>query len=241
MLNRIIANLNNSSGSLKSALHPDPEIFTGDNRALLENFLTDLNIKLNMNDDWWATEQKKMGYVLFRLNGKAKAQFASKISTAGVIEFADVNEMITLLKVAFSMTDDKEAAQTKLRGLKQGQKALADFLPEWVAVANKTGFNDEALISQLKVALYRSILVRLSFLPKNETATDLPGYLKQVRATDATLSALDANYTKSSSNGTILPLSNTTSSMGGADDDAMDLSALTWSAKDNAEGRRPKT
>ena len=51
VLNCIIANLNNSSGSSKSAPHPDPEIFTGDNRALLENFLTDLNIKLNINND----------------------------------------------------------------------------------------------------------------------------------------------------------------------------------------------
>ena len=218
----------------RSPAHPDPEVFTGDNRTLLENFLSDLRIKLNMNEDWWATEQKRMGYVLSCLGGKAKAQFISKIDTEGTINFANVKEMLDLLCVAFGIGDEKEASQKKLRQLKQGRHALADFLPEWVAVANKTGFNDIALISQLKVALHHAILVRLSFIPRDEVATTLDEFLTQVRATDNTLSALDSAYTKAGSSTTPFapadlsaPKSPLTTSDGG---DVMDLSML-WTKK----------
>jgi hypothetical protein len=218
----------------KSPAHPDPDVFTGDNRTLLENFLSDLRIKLNMNEDWWATEQKRMGYVLSRLGGKAKAQFASKVDAEGTINFANVKEMLNLLCIAFGIGDEKEASQKKLRQLKQGQRALTDFLPEWVAIANKTGFNDIALISQLKVSLHHAILVRLSFIPRDEVATTLDEFLTQVRATDSTLSALDSAYTKTGSSTTpsaqaalgALKSAPTTSDGG----DAMDLSML-WTKK----------
>ena len=234
-LERILANGTGSRNyPQKSPAHPDPDVFTGDNRALLENFLSDLRIKLNMNEDWWATEQKRMGYVLSRLGGKAKAQFASKIDDEGTINFANVKEMLDLLRVAFGVGDEKEASQKKLRQLKQGQHALADFLPEWVAVANKTGFNDTALISQLKVSLHHAILVRLSFTPRHEVATTLNDFLTQVRATDNTLSALDSTYTKASTSTTSfaptalgVPISAPTTSEGG---DTMDLSML-WTKK----------
>ena len=222
------------SHTQRSPAHPDPDVFTGDNRALLENFLSDLRIKLNMNEDWWATEQKRMGYVLSCLGGKAKAQFASKVDTEGTINFANVKEMLDLLCVAFGIGDEKDASQKKLRQLKQGQLALADFLPEWVAVANKTGFNDIALISQLKVALHHAILVRLSFIPRDEVATTLDEFLTQVRTTDSTLSALDSAYTKAGSSITPsapaaigAPKPAPTTSDGG---DAMDLSML-WTKK----------
>ena len=225
----------------RSPAHPDPDVFTGDNRALLENFLSDLRIKLNMNEDWWATEQKRMGYVLSRLGGKAKAQFMSKVDDKGTLNFANVKEMLDLLIIAFGIGDEKEASQKKLRQLKQGQRALADFLPEWVAVANKTGFNDIALISQLKVSLHHAILVRLSFIPRDEVATTLDEFLTQVRATDSTLSALDSAYTKTGSSTTpsapaapsaLKPAPTTTD--GG---DAMDLSML-WT-KQNV-GTKPQ-
>jgi len=233
-----LAPLIHGSGSCshpqKSPPHPDPDVFTGDNRALLDNFLSDLRIKLNMNEDWWTTEQKRMGYVLSRLGGKAKAQFASKVDAKGTINFANVKEMLDLLYIAFGIGDEKEASQKKLRQLKQGQRALADFLPEWVAVANKTGFNDIALISQLKVALHHAILVRLSFIPRDEVATTLDEFLTQVRTTDSTLSALDSAYTKADSSTTPsvpaalgAPKSAPTTSDGG---DAMDLSML-WTKK----------
>jgi hypothetical protein len=236
--------INGSGGcnhTQRSPAHPDPDVFTGDNRALLENFLSDLRIKLNMNEDWWATEQKRMGYVLSRLGGKAKAQFTSKVDAEGTINFATVMEMLDLLRIAFGIGDEKEASQKKLRLLKQGQRALADFLPEWVAVANKTGFNDIALISQLKVSLHHAILVRLSFIPRDEVATTLDEFLIQVRATDNTLSALDSAYTKTGSSATpsvpaapsIFKSALTTTDGG----DAMDLSML-WT-KQNV-GTKPQ-
>jgi chaperonin cofactor prefoldin len=110
-LERILINGTGSrSHPQKSPTHPDPDVFTGDNRTLLENFLSDLRIKLNMNEDWWATEQKRMGYVLSRLGGKVKAQFTSKVNAEGTINFANVKEMLDLLCITFGIGDEKEAS-----------------------------------------------------------------------------------------------------------------------------------
>ncbi|KAI1005858.1 hypothetical protein K3495_g2365 [Podosphaera aphanis] len=202
VLNRIILNINNSRpdsdilphSNSRTVSHPDPKNFTGEDRHLLDSFLTDLNIRLRMNSEWWPNEQAKIGYVHSCLSSTAKNLFACRTDDNGVIAYADVKEMIALLRVSFDTVETKEAAQRKLRTMYQKKKLLADFLPEWLAVARKTKFNDDTLISQLKVALNHSIVVRLSFLPSAEVASDLTGYLDQVRTADATLSSLDPNY-----------------------------------------------
>ncbi|KAI0996812.1 hypothetical protein K3495_g11371 [Podosphaera aphanis] len=183
VLNRTILNIKNSRPDLdtcilpRTAPHPDPKNFTGEDRHFLDSFLTDLNIKLRMNSDWWPNEQAKMGYVHSCLSSTAKNLFACRTDDNGVINCADVKEMIALLRVSFGTVETKEAAQRKLRTMYQKKKLLADFLPEWLAVASKTKYNDDAIISQLKVALNHSIVVCLSFLPSAEVASSLNGYL----------------------------------------------------------------
>ncbi|KAI0991529.1 hypothetical protein K3495_g16658, partial [Podosphaera aphanis] len=143
----------------RSPPHPDPGPFTGEKRELLPGFLRQLQLKLRQNDDWWPTEQKRMGYVLSQLCGPALAQFDDQ-NEDGLINFTGVDAMINHLRIAFGILDDREAAQKRLRDLTQGQKTLADFLPNWVSTARKTGYNDVALISALKLALHKSIVVR---------------------------------------------------------------------------------
>ncbi|KAI0993802.1 hypothetical protein K3495_g14381 [Podosphaera aphanis] len=109
----------------------------------------------------------------------------------------------------------------------QNKKLLVDFLPEWLTVASKTKFNDDALISQLKAAFNHSIVVRLSFLPSTKVASDLTGYFDQVRTADATLLSLDPNYIirSASINYTLSPP--TTNQLTTSEDgDMMDLSVL---------------
>ncbi|KAI0995385.1 hypothetical protein K3495_g12796 [Podosphaera aphanis] len=114
----------------------------------------------------------------------------------------------------------------------QGQQSLADFLPGWVSTARKTGYNDDALIPQLKIALHNPILVRMSFTPSTDVPKTIDGYLLLVRQTDAILSQLDTNYIRV----TALNAPALTTTNGG---DAMDLSVI-WTAADSANGRRPR-
>ena len=145
--------------------------------------------------------------------------------------------MYTLLKTSFGDGGGKDAAQAKLRNFKQHNKLLADFLPEWMAIAEKTGYNDEALIAQLKFALHPDILMRISFLPTPNGPLTYDAYLAQVRTCDSILSALNPNYTKAPAHQAAAAAAHTTPVDFG---DPMDLSML-WTAKDIKAGRRPKT
>ncbi|KAM4064188.1 hypothetical protein HRG_012624 [Hirsutella rhossiliensis] len=70
--------------------HPDPEAFTGEDPTLLPNFLQHLELKLEMNKDWWNSEPQRMGYVVSCLKGKAHDQVRYNIKD-GVVLFDDVN------------------------------------------------------------------------------------------------------------------------------------------------------
>lgn len=220
----------------RSATHPDPDVFTGEKRNLLEPFLRHLQLKLKINQDWYPTPQHAMAYAMCRLGGKALDQFASH-NKDGVIDMGSVDEMIALLRVSFGEGEGKEAAQLKLRKLHQGSQLLADFLPEWVAIAGKTGYNDEALISQLKYSLHKEILVRLSFLPLSTGTLTYKIFLDQVRKADSTLSSLNPNYTKLPSHDQSHGHANHSNDPVG---DLMDLSVV-WTEEDVKSRRRPKT
>ena len=55
----------------RSAEHPDPRPFSGDNPTDLSVFLSSLALKLRTNDDWYPTLQTRIAYTYSRLEGKA--------------------------------------------------------------------------------------------------------------------------------------------------------------------------
>ncbi|KAM4061480.1 reverse transcriptase [Hirsutella rhossiliensis] len=63
-----------------SKKHPDPEAFTGEDPTLLPNFLQHLELKLEMNKDWWNSEPQRKAHDQVRYNIKD-----------GVVLFDDVN------------------------------------------------------------------------------------------------------------------------------------------------------
>lgn len=83
--------------SRRTPEHPDPEAFTGDDPSLLQNFLQQLDLKLEMNKDWWTSEQQRMGYVVSCLKGKAHDQVRYNIKD-GVVLFDNVHAMKEVLK-----------------------------------------------------------------------------------------------------------------------------------------------
>ena len=55
----------------RSPKHPDPEPYTG-KKETLDTFLTDIRIKLNLNQDWFATEEARIAYIISRTSEKAR-------------------------------------------------------------------------------------------------------------------------------------------------------------------------
>jgi hypothetical protein len=232
--------------------HPDPTAFSGEDPTLLPIFLEKLELKLRMNHDWWHTEQQRMGYVVTCLTSKAYDQIAYGI-VKGVIAFVDVDAILDILKSAFGDTDSAVTAQNRIFDMKQGHKPMSTFLPEWHAVANRTGWDDAAKISHLRRAVHPDILHRLSFRSTSEIPVDIVTYIGLIRQldNDCRLSNPDYYKSKKPANPThVLHSPTTTAQLRTTSDggDAMDLSAssslgtaTTWGKKDVDSGRRPKT
>ncbi|KAM4064124.1 reverse transcriptase [Hirsutella rhossiliensis] len=124
-------------------------------------FLQHLELKLEMNKDWWNSEPQRMGYVVSCLKGKAHDQVRYNIKD-GVVLFDDVNAIKSTLQSAFGDIDAKATAQLKIFDMKQGHRSLTTFLPEWYAVAKLTDWDSGALIAHLRRALHDNVIWRLS-------------------------------------------------------------------------------
>ncbi len=170
----------------RSAEHPKPEPFSGENPRDLPEFLQKLELKLHMNRDWWTDETERMGFVISCLSGDAHAQVSYNVSH-GIPKFTNVEAIITTLRTIYGDIDSAATAQKDIYDMKQGHKPLASFLPKWIAVAKLTEFEDKSLISHLKRALHPDIIWRLVVL--KATPATLAEFIELVRQCDSEVSA----------------------------------------------------
>ena len=186
-----------------------------------------------------------MGYFISRLSGKAHNQVKGSIDVeTGHINFADVGAVRDVLRVSFGDIDEKSTAAQDIFIMKQGHKALSDFLPLWEESASIITWNDDAKIDLLRRQLHPAITDRLSF---ERIATTIPAFLAQVREKDAILRNQEPHYHKNLS--TANPNLSSSSHDARAQDmrDPMDLSAfrvngvLTWTSKDVETKKIPRS
>lgn len=228
----------------RSPEHPKPDPFNGDNPKELPEFLQKLELKLHMNRDWWTDETERMGFVISCLSGDAHAQVSYNVSH-GIVKFTNVEAIITTLKTVYGDIDPAATAQKEIYDMKQGHKPLASFLPNWIAVAKLTEFEDKSLISHLKRALHPDIIWRLVVL--KATPTTLAEFIELVRQCDSECRQLNGDYYKKKPSNNNAPTSTVSAASGSQTPtttnggDAMDLSAVSWGAKDVASGRKPRT
>ncbi|KAJ6436324.1 mRNA 3 end-processing YTH1 [Purpureocillium lavendulum] len=185
--------IQSGGASRRSPEHPDPEAFTGEDPSLLPSFLQQLDLKLEMNKDWWSSEHQRMGYAVSCLKGRAHDQVSYNIKD-GVVLFDSVNAIKAILRSAFGDIDAKATAQRKIFDMKQGHKPLTVFLPEWYAIAKLTEWDSEALIAHLRRALHDDITWRLSLTKAKDTPSELTQFMDLVRTCDNECRQVDANY-----------------------------------------------
>ena len=240
-----------SHGEKRTPAFPDPEKFSGSGGAKnvtknLTNFLQDMNLKLRFNDDWYATEQHRMGYFFSRLADTARGAVQEGLRPDGSFSYLSVAEMIQVLQQSFGILNQQADASKRILSLKQGNQLLSTFLPAWLEIKGYTNFNDEAAIAILREALHFDIITRLSYTNPSDLKTDLIGFCAQVRETDTVLRQLNPNYYKAGNTGggaSFTPNVKTTITTT-TPGDPMDLSAsqsktVVWTATDVAKNRRP--
>ncbi|CAG8976471.1 hypothetical protein HYALB_00010607, partial [Hymenoscyphus albidus] len=231
--------------TLRSPFHPDPLEFSGEDPKELPSFLRKLQLKLRMNNDWWTSEQQRMGYVISLLSSKAYNQVAHGINDDGTILHPHVKAITDILTITFGDLNAKASAAKRLITLEQGTSPMAIFLPDWVATANATKWDDTALIDHLRNAIHPEVLNRISFLRDDDIPQDLPRYTELVRRCDYEVRQANPDYLEKNKAGSHTPYPFTPYTPPPANGgDAMDLSAtlpVTWQRKDIENKRRPKT
>ncbi|CAG8974333.1 hypothetical protein HYALB_00006182 [Hymenoscyphus albidus] len=96
--------------TLRSPFHPDPLEFSGEDPKELPSFLRKLQLKLRMNNDWWTSEQQRMGYVISLLSSKAYNQVAHGINDDGTILHPHVKAITDILTITFGDLNAKASA-----------------------------------------------------------------------------------------------------------------------------------
>lgn len=224
------------------------EAFDGDTKKL-KAFLFNMATKMQTEKDLYENDtQAQLRCYITHLVSKARTQVENYIEEDGSINLSSVEELITLLKTAFGDVDEMGTAQRKITTLKQGNRALIEFIAEWQALAAKTKFGDVALIFMLKGAIHPVLLRRLTLSPY-VTSTWLH-FVDLVRQADVQERVLDSNYhtkgTEAKGGKNHTPSSHTNAQTPPLHNDPMDLSAakvdiskIGWGKND--ETKRPVT
>ncbi len=99
----------------RSTKLPDPDKFSGV-RTELEDFITQLQLKIRANADHYPTDYAKLGYAITRLKGIALKQITSKLR-GDDIQFEDMTEFYTFLRSAFGDPNRAATAREELSNL----------------------------------------------------------------------------------------------------------------------------
>jgi hypothetical protein len=101
-----IAKLNRQSQDKAAKLEkiPDPVVFDGA-KEKLNNFITDIRIKLNMNTDRYTSKKQRFNYIVSRTSGEAKNQLRPYYNPASKIIIS--NQVLKILEAAFRDPDRK--------------------------------------------------------------------------------------------------------------------------------------
>lgn len=224
------------------------------NPSKLEAFIANVDLRIFSTPKWFPDEMSKLRFYFAHLQGKARDQISAYYEPdTGNVNLANLAALKTILQSAFGEADQEGVAQAKVYSLKQGNKPLNEFLPEWQNAAARSGFNSKSLIYTLKSNIHIVLRRRLELSPSE--STDWYKFVDEVRAADVTERRLDANYFKSSqpaNNNTSgrphVPHHNTAPAATSLHNDPMDtsrldiskldISTIGWSLKD--KGRKPK-
>jgi hypothetical protein len=87
---------------------PDPAVFDR-TKDKLNDFITDIRIKLNVNVDCYTSKKQRFGYIVFRISSKAKDQLRFYYNPLNKTMIS--KQALKTLEAVFRNSDRKETAQ----------------------------------------------------------------------------------------------------------------------------------
>ena len=126
--------------------------FTGD-RTLIENFVQECNVYLNINHETYNNEPAKVAFALsFLTAGEAqkwKEQFICSITKDRKMTFPTYADFMTKLQAAFKAVNPVDTAMQKLALLRQGNRPVETMITEFWLLVGDAGLSVDSASDQI--------------------------------------------------------------------------------------------
>ena len=180
-----------SMGGQRSIRHPDPPILTDGKDPEFEGWTQDIQDKLDMNGDHFATELEKAKYVIGRTGAKAKAAITSH--RVGNPEYFQTPVMVIGLLTSLFGDPDKENRYRRdwNRLYQRADMSFANFFMEVRKLASYLNYSDKSVMDCLKDKSNSRLREALATYPTEfRTVEELRVYMQRV---DNSVAALHAD------------------------------------------------
>ena len=176
------------SGKLIKAL-PYPFIFTDAKDLSMDQWLSKMQSKFEINWDHYPTDRNKLIYPENRVGGKALQHLEPCLRVNSITPFATIEDLFNHLEDIFGNPHRKEHAMEKFRELKMEASSFSDFYSEFIRLASNLEYTSEMLIREFKHKLTPRLQDRLNSrveLPTSISALAKRclSIYKQIQATD---------------------------------------------------------
>ena len=149
------------SGKLTKAL-PDPPIFTDGKDPSIDQWLSKMRGKFEINWDHYPTDRSKLIYAENRVGGKALQHLEPCLRLNSITPFTTIDDLFNHLEDIFGNPHHKEHAMEKFRELKMGTSSFTDFYSEFIRLASDLEYTSEMLIREFKHKLTPRLQDRLN-------------------------------------------------------------------------------
>ena len=137
------------SRKLTKAL-PDPSIFTDGKDPSIDQWLSKMRGKFEINWDHYPTDRSKLIYAENRVEGKALQHLESCLRVNSITPFVTIEDLFNHLEDIFGNPHRKEHVMEKFRDLKMGTSSFNDFYSEFIRLALDLEYTSEMLIREFK-------------------------------------------------------------------------------------------
>ncbi|KAH0603989.1 uncharacterized protein H6S33_007020 [Morchella sextelata] len=138
--------------TFRSEKFPDPEKFDG-THTKLPGFITQLQMKLEVNDDRFRNEAAKVIYAVSCLEGRALDQAVPLVNANPAAPFSSATAFVTHLEASFGDPDPRGTARRQLVALKQCKGDFATYYSQFLRIMAYLDFNEGVKIDALAEGL----------------------------------------------------------------------------------------
>jgi hypothetical protein len=145
----------------------DPKLYYGE-RAKLQAFITQYELKFNCEANKFDNDVKRVNYASSRCQGNAWASIEPSINQGRSI-YTTWEEFKTAITRAFGEADSKEVARRKFKAARQGNRSAAAYWADFQRIMADLDYNDAMYIDQFNDGLHIDVQWQLALLDTRPT------------------------------------------------------------------------